>query len=257
MNKPNNLILQLLTERKTVQRKSLAVLIDPDKINADSFPHFIAQLNSHEVDFIFLGGSLITDYSFDEIINRIRAITAIPVILFPGNSLHVSPNADALLLLSLISGRNPDLLIGQHVVAAPILRKSKLEILPTGYMLIESGRLTTVTYISNTLPIPHNKPDVAVCTALAGEMLGLRLIYLDAGSGAQYPVSPKMIQAVTNAVSIPVIVGGGIDSHEKAHSALNAGADLIVVGNALERDPGLLKEIALCVKSFNSTEVKA
>ena len=197
-----------------------------------------------------MGGSLITDYVMGDVIAKIKSYTNIPVVLFPGNSLHIDSQADAILLLSLISGRNPEFLIGQHVISAPVLRKSGLEILPTGYMLIDSGRQTTVSYISNTNPIPHDKPGIAACTAMAGEMLGLRLMYLDAGSGAMNPVSPEMIAAVRQSVNTPIIVGGGINSIKKAKNALSAGANVIVVGNGIEENVDLLREIALTVKSY-------
>ena len=232
-------------------RKAFAVLLDPDKVELESFTFIHAEIARYGVDFFFVGGSLITRYAADEIIAAIHKHTHIPAILFPGNSLHIEPTADAILLLSLISGRNPELLIGQHVVAAPLLKKSKLEILPTGYMLIESGRATTVSYISNTTPIPHDKPSVAACTAMAGELLGLQIMYLDAGSGAQRPVTPEMIAAVRKAVDTPIIVGGGINSVEKAQAALEAGADVIVVGNGIEKNPDLLPEIAQAVTGFN------
>jgi len=232
-------------------RKAFAVLLDPDKVELESFPFMLAESVRYGVDFFFVGGSLITRYASDEIIAAIHKHTHIPAILFPGNSLHIEPSADAILLLSLISGRNPELLIGQHVIAAPLLKKSKLEILPTGYLLIESGRATTVSYISNTTPIPHDKPGVAACTAMAGELLGLQIMYLDAGSGAQKPVSVEMIAAVRQAVDTPIIVGGGINSVEKAQAALEAGADVIVVGNGIEKNPDLLPEIAQAVRSFN------
>jgi len=232
-------------------RKAFAVLLDPDKVELSSFPFMLAESMRHGVDFFFVGGSLITRYASDEIIAAIRRHTTIPAILFPGNSLHIEPSADAILLLSLISGRNPELLIGQHVIAAPLLKKSNLEILPTGYMLIESGRATTVSYISNTTPIPHDKPSVAACTAMAGELLGLQIMYLDAGSGAQKPVSAEMIAAVRKSVDTPIIVGGGINTTQKAQAALEAGADIIVVGNGIEQNPDLLPEIAQIVKSFN------
>ncbi len=232
-------------------RKAFAVLLDPDKVELESFPFMLAESVRYGVDFFFVGGSLITRYASDEIIAAIHKHTHIPAILFPGNSLHIEPSADAILLLSLISGRNPELLIGQHVIAAPLLKKSKLEILPTGYMLVESGRATTVSYISNTTPIPHDKPGVAACTAMAGELLGLQIMYLDAGSGAQKPVSAEMIAAVRQAVDTPIVVGGGINSVEKARLALEAGADVIVVGNGIEKNPDLLPEIAQSVRSFN------
>jgi phosphoglycerol geranylgeranyltransferase len=241
-------ILDILTERKQQNLKSLAVLLDPDKVELDNFDYFLGQCIEHDVDFFFVGGSLITSNIMTEMIDRIKKVCQIPVIIFPGNSLHIEPNADAILLLSLISGRNPEYLIGQHVIAAPMLRKSGLEILSTGYILVDSGRQTTVSYISNTMPIPHDKTDIAVCTALAGEMLGMKLIYLDGGSGALNPVSQKMIRKVRNEISCPLIVGGGINSLEKAQNALEAGADVIVIGNAFEKTPELLPSIADIVK---------
>jgi putative glycerol-1-phosphate prenyltransferase len=186
-----------------------------------------------------------------EVIKHIKENVSIPVVIFPGSSLQIDPAADALLFLSLISGRNPDLLIGQHVIAAPILKNNKLEVMPTGYILINSGKITSVAYISNTTPIPEDKYSLAACTALAGEMLGLRLFYLDAGSGAENEISPKMISTVRKAVNVPLIVGGGINTSRKAIAALEAGADLIVIGNALEKDPNLLTEISDKVYDWN------
>jgi putative glycerol-1-phosphate prenyltransferase len=172
-----------------------------------------------------------------------------PLVIFPGSPLQISSRADAILLLSLISGRNPDLLIGQHVIAAPYLKASGLEIIPTGYMLIDGGVSTTAAYMSNTQPIPPEKIEIAVCTAMAGTMRGLKLLYLDAGSGAQRPVSAEMIKAVRAAVDVPLFTGGGVRSPELAYTNLKAGADLLVVGNALEKDPGLLIEIAAAVRA--------
>lgn len=244
-------IADLLSERKAEKRKSFAVLLDPDKINLSTFPKFLEYAAGHGVDFFFVGGSLITNYAIDKLIAAIHEYTDIPAILFPGSSLHIEPSADAILLLSLISGRNPELLIGQHVIAAPLLKRSGLEVLPTGYMLIESGKLTTVSYISNTTPLPRDKPGIAACTALAGEYLGLKNIFLDAGSGAQFPVPAETIAAVRGTVDTPIIVGGGIDSYEKADNALRAGADVIVVGNGIEANPELLPEVAACVRAYN------
>jgi phosphoglycerol geranylgeranyltransferase len=245
-------ILDSLVRLRAEKRKAFAVLLDPDKIRLETFPRLLEQAVLHGVDYFFVGGSLITSNIQADVIAAIRQHTALPVILFPGSNLHIDASADALLFLSLISGRNPEFLIGQHVVAAPILRKSGLEILPTGYLLVESGRQTTVSYISNTTPLPHDKPGVAACTAMAGEMLGLRLMYLDAGSGAKRPVPPELIAAVRQSVETPIIVGGGINSGAKAQAALAAGADLIVVGNGIERDPSLLPEIAQTVQQVNS-----
>lgn len=246
-------LLDKILQNKRLKKKALAVLLDPDKVEATAFNHFLYNCVENRVDFFFVGGSLITNNIMATMIESIHRQTNIPVIIFPGNSLHIEPNADGILLLSLISGRNPDYLIGQHVIAAPILKQSGLEILSTGYILVDSGRQTTVSYISNTTPIPHDKPDIAACTAIAGELLGLKLIYLDGGSGAMYPVSPKMIRRVRENIDAPLIVGGGINSAEKAHEALEAGADIIVIGNAFEKNPTLLPEIAEVIYSFNLT----
>lgn len=248
-------VLHTLQQHQRERRKSLAVLIDPDKVDDPARMQRIIRLASESnAGFFLVGGSLITNFNLQEVIRTLKRETAIPVVLFPGSSLHIAPQADAILFLSLISGRNPDLLIGQHVQAAPIIKSTRLEVLPTGYILINSGRLTSVAYISNTTPIPEDKYALAACTAMAGEMLGLRLIYLDAGSGADREISAKMIAAVRNATSCPLIVGGGIDSGKKAQAALEAGADLIVVGNALEKDPELLIEIADQVYDWNRQE---
>jgi putative glycerol-1-phosphate prenyltransferase len=173
----------------------------------------------------------------------IKSLTSIPIILFPGSPLQLSSQADALLLLSLISGRNAEYLIGNHVVAAPFLRESGIEIVPTGYMLINGGKQTSVSYMSNTQPIPADKPDIALATAMAGEMLGLKIIYLDAGSGAINPVPLNMIASIAAGVSIPVIVGGGIRTPDAVRNAYESGADVVVVGNATETNQSLLSEL--------------
>lgn len=228
----------------TGNRKRFALLVDPDKYPESELSKIAALASRAEVDFIFVGGSLLSGDILGACIRALKENCDIPVILFPGSILQVDPQADAILLLSLISGRNPELLIGQHVVAAPYLKKSGLEILSTGYMLIESGNHTTARYISNTQPIPREKDDIAVFTAMAGEMLGLKLIYLDAGSGATHPVSLSMISSVKRNVHLPLIVGGGIRSEQEARERCQAGADIIVVGNAIESDPGLITEIS-------------
>jgi putative glycerol-1-phosphate prenyltransferase len=235
--------------RNNNSRKAFAVLIDPDKYNRRSLEILINSAIENRADFILVGGSLLASDHLDETLLSIKGITDIPVILFPGSIMQINDKADAVLLLSLISGRNPELLIGKHVIAAPYLKKSGLEILPTGYMLIESGPITTAQYVSNTLPIPRLKDEIAVCTAMAGEMLGLKLIYMDAGSGAEMPISPSMINKVKTSIKIPLIIGGGIHSAEQALAACHAGADMIVVGNAIEKDPSCLKEIADAVHS--------
>jgi phosphoglycerol geranylgeranyltransferase len=225
-------------------KKKFAVLIDADKYNLTSLKKTVKIAVNEGVDYLFFGGSLLTSDSQTALIAWVKEKTSIPVILFPGNGQHLNNQADAILLLSLISGRNPEMLIGRHVIAAPFLKASKLEILPTGYMLIESGTMTSVAYMSGTTPIPAAKDEIAVCTAMAGEMLGLKLIYMDAGSGAASPVSPSMIGKVKASINVPLIIGGGITTARKAIAALNAGADVVVVGNAIEKEPGLITKIA-------------
>lgn len=241
------IIHQSLTGKKSAGQKSFAVLVDPDKVNAQRIDQLCRLCTDATVDFILLGGSLVVSSHLDEVIFQLKQQTDIPVILFPGSPSQVSPAADALLYLSLISGRNPELLIGQHVISAPAVRKSGLEIIPTGYMLIDGGAPTTVSYISNSSPIPADKHEIAICTAMAGEMLGLKVIYMDAGSGARQAIPEDMIKAVSAHVSIPLIIGGGITDPEKAYRNCRAGADLIVVGNAIEKDPGLIMDMSAAV----------
>jgi len=236
-----------ILKNKSKQKKHFAVLIDPDKFESNEV---LKLAEAAKADFIMVGGSILTNGNFEKCVERIKKHTKIPVIIFPGNNLQISKEADGILLLSLISGRNPELLIGKHVIAAPQLRSSGLEILPTGYMLIESGKQTAALYMSNTAPIPGDKDDIAMCTAMAGEMLGLKLIYMDAGSGAISCVSEKMIEKVSKNIGIPLIVGGGINTPEKALRACKAGADIIVVGNAIEKNKSLLKKIAAAVHAF-------
>ena len=224
-------------------KKQIAVLIDPDKTDAKKLVKTIQQAELAKVDFYLVGGSLLLKNNLDEIIAIIKKNSKKKVYLFPGNPSQISTKADGILLLSLISGRNAELLIGNHVLAAPILKQSKLTIISTGYMLIESGTQTTVSYISNTTPIPANKPAIAACTALAGEQLGLKTIYLEAGSGAQNSVSKEIIKAVKKQINIPLIVGGGIRSKEQIETAFLAGADVVVIGTAIENDIKFLEEI--------------
>lgn len=225
-------------------RKKLAVLIDPDKPSDAQIKSIVDSANAADVDFFFVGGSLLTTDSLEHCIKVIKANSDIPVLIFPGNSLQISKYCDGFLLLSLISGRNPEMLIGRHVIAAPYLKLYGNEIIPTGYMLIDSGKATSVSYMSDTTPIPHDKDDIAMCTALAGEMLGLKLIYLEAGSGAEIPVSTSMISKVRQMISIPLIVGGGIKTPEMAADAAKAGADIIVIGTKFEKEPEMLKRFA-------------
>jgi len=242
-------VLGGLVETKRRGGKSFAVLIDPDKVDLAGLDTIVGKAVAADVDYLLMGGSLVVSHHLDDCVARIKATCALPVILFPGGPSQISRHADALLYLSLISGRNPDLLIGQHVLSAPLVRRSRLEVMPTGYMLIDGGAPTSVSYISNTTPIPGDKPDIAACTAMAGEMLGLRLIYLDAGSGAKRPVSEALIAAVAHHVGVPLIVGGGITRPEAARLACRAGADLVVVGNAIEKDASLIRAMSEAVHS--------
>ena len=247
-----NQIYQQLCAARNQKKKSFAVLIDPDKIQQQSLEKLIALGKTAQVDYWFVGGSLVVSNHLEQLVVDLKTKSEIPVILFPGSPSQVTPRADALLYLSLISGRNPELLIGQHVLSAPAVKQSGLEILSTGYMVIDGGAPTTVSYISNATPIPSNKNEIALCTALAGEMLGMKLIYMDAGSGAQKPIPAEMIQAVAAQITVPLLVGGGITTPAKAAENCKAGADLIVVGNAIEKDPGLITAIGAAVKDSSS-----
>ncbi|HXH20336.1 MAG TPA: geranylgeranylglyceryl/heptaprenylglyceryl phosphate synthase [Chitinophagales bacterium] len=240
-------IIENFVELRKRHRKALAVLIDPDKSGTHHLELITETAEKAGVDYFFAGGSMLVNDSFDSCVAFLKKHSTIPVVIFPGSRLQISPHADALLLLSLISGRNPELLIGQHVQAAPALRRSRLEIIPTGYILIDGGNLTSVNYVSQTLPIPACKHDIAVATAMAGEMLGMKLIYLEAGSGAKHPVSAEMISAVRENIHLPLIAGGGIRSAESAALSCKAGADVIVVGNGFEDAPSLIFEIASAI----------
>jgi putative glycerol-1-phosphate prenyltransferase len=222
-------------------KKSIALLLDPDKSTGDSLHNILQYAIGSKTDYIFAGGSL-TFSSIDNLISEIRKLCAIPVILFPGNLLQLTLKADIILLLSLISGRNPELLIGNHVIAAPHLKDVREKLVSVGYMLIGCGKKTSVEYISQTEPIPCDKPEIAVATALAGEMLGMQMIYLEAGSGATNPVPLNIVKAVRQNISIPLAVGGGIKSKDEVEDIYNAGADLIILGNGCEKNPELLIE---------------
>lgn len=228
--------------KKLESGKLLAILVDPDKHDPGSIDALGEIAGRYGVDFILVGGSLVSG-SVDDTVARIRESSDLPVILFPGNVLQISPRADGILLLSLISGRNPEFLIGNHVIAAPVLSKTNLEIIPTGYILIENGRTTSVEYMSNTKPIPADKIELAVATAMAGEMLGHKLIYLDAGSGAVEHVNAEMIRAVRDRIRIPLVVGGGIHTADQIRGTYRAGADIIVVGSAAERGQSFLENL--------------
>lgn len=224
-------------------KKQLAVLIDPGKTSQEWLLQTIINANTCKADCFFVGGSLINQL-VDDTIMFIKKHSSIPIVLFPGSLLQLSDKADAVLLLSLISGRNPDLLIGNHVLAAPYLRQSGIEVISTGYILIGSDRVSSVEYMSNTTPIPADKDEIVVATAMAGEMLGLKMLYLEAGSGANTKLKAELIQKVKNAISIPLIVGGGIRTKKDLNEAYLAGADMVVVGTAAEQNPDILLDFS-------------
>ncbi len=244
----SEIYLRIFNKAKTGQ-KQFAVLVDPDNYHADHLMEIVDLAEKVNVDYFFVGGSLLTQDNLADCISIIKSGSSIPVILFPGNTLQVDDTADAILFLSLISGRNPDMLIGKHVIVASRLKASTLDVIPTGYMLIDGGQPTSVSYMSNTTPIPAEKNDIGVSTAIAGELLGTKLIYMDAGSGAINPVSTSMISAVKSNINIPLIVGGGIATVERAVENCKAGADVIVVGNAIEKDKSLLEDMSIAIHS--------
>lgn len=229
-------------------KSGFAVLVDPDKVAPAEMEHLASLCNDAGVDYLFMGGSLVVEHQLEACVQRFKANSNIPVLLFPGSPAQVTPYADALLYLSLISGRNPDLLIGQHVVSAPAVKASGLEVISTGYIVVDGGTPTTVSYMSHSAPIPANKPDIALCTAWAGELQGKHVIFMDAGSGAANPISKEMIHKVSTNIDIPLFIGGGIKTPEKVYENCKAGSNIIVVGNAIERDPLLIHELVQATK---------
>lgn len=236
-------ILEKIISAKKEGKKQIAVLVDPDKLSTVELINLVSRIKNSPINYILVGGSLLSTDQMDEYIGLIKQNISIPVIIFPGSVHQISHKADGILFLSLISGRNPEFLIGSQVVAAPLLKKTKLEILSTGYVLVDSGVQTTASYISNTTPLPRNKPDIAVATALASEMIGHKLIYLDGGSGAKLEVPSEMIFAVRKNINIPLIIGGGINTKEKLETAFNSGADLVVIGTAIENNQDFLDDV--------------
>lgn len=243
-------VQELLDGARARGRKMLAVLIDPDFGQDEArLERTVQNACMAKADLIFVGGSLLTSAAFDRCVKLVREWSDRPVVLFPGSPAQLSKHADAVLFLSLISGRNPELLIGHHVTAAPTVRALGIETIPTGYMLVDGGKPTTVSYVSQTIPIPHDKPGIAAATAIAGELLGLRTIYMDTGSGALRTVSPEMITAVRASVGTPIIIGGGIRDAETARTLCEAGADVLVMGTAFEQDPDLIFTMSEAVHS--------
>ena len=242
-----NIFYEQLRDRS---KKRLALLVDPDGYDVKSLEELIEKINLYPPDLLLVGGSILFK-PIEITITALKLGTKIPVFIFPGNIFQLSDRADGILFLSLISGRNPEFLIGNHVLAAPHLGRSGIEVIPTAYMLIGNGITTSVEYMSNTSPIPGDKPDIAVATAMAGEMLGLKSLYLEAGSGASHSVEPDIIRAIRENISLPMMVGGGIRTAETAMELFNAGADMIVVGNALEKDPGLIEAFCSVRDTYN------
>jgi putative glycerol-1-phosphate prenyltransferase len=232
--------------------KMFGVLIDPDKQNVRELLETVKICNESDVDYFFVGGSIITQGDMQKTTRLIKENSTKPIIIFPGNPDQISNYADAILFLSLISGRNPEFLIGHQVTAAPLIKKTNLEVIPTGYLLVDCGTTTTAIYVSDTNPIPHDNPEIAANTALAGEFLGLKLTYIDGGSGAKKCISTAMISKTKAALKGPLIIGGGIRTPEAAKEIYKAGADIIIVGNGAEKNRNLIKEIAAMKASFNS-----
>lgn len=243
------MILDSIKEKMRLGKKMIALLIDPDRTKGGDLDSLIERIRLFSPDFILVGGSLLTE-DVSPVYQQLKRSLSIPLVTFPGSVNQVSNLADGILFLSLISGRNPELLIGNHVVAAPLLRKSGVEIISTGYVLVDGGVVTSVQYMSNTTPVPCNKLDIASATALAGEYLGMKLIYLEAGSGAKNQVSKEMIAAVKSTISIPLIVGGGVNTPQKLLDAFEAGADVVVVGTAIEKSPELLNEFIAVAEKY-------
>ncbi len=225
------------------------ILIDPDKIEKNNIAEFLSVCEKSGVDGFLVGGSLIVDGDLEQSISVIKKHSSLPVIIFPGSVSQLSPLADAVLYLSLISGRNAEHLIGKQVLAAPVIKKFNLEAISTGYMLIESGKQTTAEYISGTKPIPRNKPEIAAATALAGQYLGMKLIYLEGGSGADLHVPFETVNAVANEIDVPLIVGGGIRNPDVARQMIENGANIVITGNFFENKNNwdLIKDFASAV----------
>jgi len=246
-------IKQALMASVSGGRKCYWVLLDPDDFSLSEAAHVGRESQACGADALLVGGSLLYSNHFDNFVSTLKENVSIPVILFPGDATQLSRHADALLYLSLVSGRNPDNLIGEHVKAAPVIRDCGLETLSTAYMLVESGAVSSVEFMSNTRPLPRNKPEIAAAHALAAQYLGMSLVYLEAGSGALQSVPPEMIKMVRAYVEIPIIVGGGIRDAATAAEKINAGADIIVTGNVLRKENGLerMREIAEVIRNFS------
>jgi putative glycerol-1-phosphate prenyltransferase len=248
----NSIYKKILLNRES-NHKMLAVLLDPDQCQGGSLASTIAELKTNVPDFIFVGGSH-TLNSIDSLVELLKDEVQTNIVLFPGNASQFCANADALLYLSLLSGRNAEFLIGQHVGSAVAIKKSDIEVIPTGYLLIDGGKLTSVEYISNTRPIPRDKKEIALSTSVAAELLGMRMVYLEAGSGANFPVPVDMIEYVKAGLSLPIIVGGGIKTTFQLKEAFDAGADIVVVGNVFETTPSKISEFVAFTNEYGLNE---
>lgn len=239
----NKKFVKHLQVAKKNKEQLLAILLDPDKLPLNQIREKVVSINNIQVDYILVGGSLLFTNFMDAFVIELKKYTTIPIILFPSNAMHISKQADGILFLTLISGRNPEFLVGNQVIAAPLLQHTKLEVIPTSYLLIESGKETTASYISNTKPIPRHKPEIAMATALAGEFMGHKITYLDGGSGAQKIIPKELIKQVAKQITNPIIIGGGIKSRKELDVIYNAGATMVVIGDAFEKDSLLLEKL--------------
>ncbi len=232
-------IWKRITDKRQTGQKQLAVLIDPDRF------HLSENLikNLQKMDLILLGSSALIENTVESVCKKLKSVVDTPIVLFPGSELQICTEADAILFLSLISGRNPEYLIGKQVLSAPLIQQSRLETIPTGYMLFDGGHITAAQYVTQSIPLPHNKPDLAVATALAGTMMGMSCIYMDAGSGAKQRIDLSVVQAVKSHVNPFLMVGGGFKSPEAIQNAWDAGADMVIIGTIVEENPGFLDEL--------------
>lgn len=226
-----------------IGKKLLAVLIDPDKTKKENLELFLRKINSTVATHLFVGGSTVNENVMDDYILEIKKHTTLPIVIFPGDVSQISNEADAILFLSLISGRNPEYLIEKQVQAVSKLKNSELEIIPTGYLLIENGKETAVQRVSETQPLKRNDVKLIADTSKAGEYLGKKLIYLEAGSGAKHPIPPEIITIVKKTLNIPLIIGGGIRNIEQLEKAFNSGADMVVIGTAFEENEDFYKQL--------------
>lgn len=239
-----NIIYKNILTSISKGEKLLAVLIDPDKMKKQDVAKFMEKVNASKISHVFVGGSIVAKDVTEQIVLEIKTWTSLPIVLFPGDVTQITSEADALLFLSLISGRNPDYLIGKHIEAASSLFDSNLEIIPTGYILIENGKETSVQRVTKTQPLSRNNVPLIVQTAKAGELLGMRLMYLEAGSGASHPINSEIIKQVKKTLNVPIIVGGGIKSITALQDAFSSGADIVVIGTAFENNEALFNELS-------------